>query len=145
MTVQSLVALQHAKLARTVGDEAAAEALLTQARLFFPEPDAAMRRVLAEEAVAQALRFDPCRAAPLSASSTRIDRRPRLRARLALIDGDRRRQRPCSPTDLGRSRRERVERSVLRALSVADRDVELANEHLAAALAAARPERWCAP
>ncbi|HEU4839950.1 MAG TPA: hypothetical protein VFT09_00860, partial [Ilumatobacteraceae bacterium] len=89
VTVQSLVTLQHARLARTVGDEAGADALLTQARLCFPDPDAAMRRVLTEEAVAQALRFDPSRAADLIAQldpdavATIV-----LRARLALLKDD---------------------------------------------------------
>jgi LuxR family maltose regulon positive regulatory protein len=142
VTVQSLVTLQHARLARTVGDEPGADALLTQARLCFPDPDAAMRRVLTEEAVAQALRFDPSRAADLIAQldpdavATIV-----LRARLALLEGDDR----AAAALLGdlppaRSRRARVERAVLAALSTLERDVELANERLHDAIAAGRPE-----
>jgi LuxR family maltose regulon positive regulatory protein len=140
--VQSLVTLQHAKLARAVGDEAGATALLEQANLFFDSPDPAVRGVLADEAVAQALRFDPARAASLIAEldpdrvTTGV-----FRARLALLDGDD----PLAADLLAelppaRSLRDRVERAVLLALSVLERDVERANEHVAEALAAGQPD-----
>jgi LuxR family maltose regulon positive regulatory protein len=64
-----------------------------------------------------------------------------LRARLALLDHDRRAA-IALLADLPppATRRERVERAVLRALSVLDRDVEAANGHLREALVAAQPE-----
>ena len=65
LTVQADVALQQAKLARSLGDVADAEALLTQSRLGYPEPDAGVLQVFGEEAVAQALQFDPARASSL--------------------------------------------------------------------------------
>ena len=67
LTLQSLVTLQHAKLARALGDAAGADALLAQARLFYVDPDDAVRQVFGEEAVAQALRFDPDKAPSLIA------------------------------------------------------------------------------
>ena len=64
-TLQSLVTLHRAKLARVLGDEAVAAALLAETRLLYPDADVAVRQVLGEEAVAQALRFDPAKAAAL--------------------------------------------------------------------------------
>ena len=61
VNVQSLAMFQEAQLARALGDEAQSSALLVQASLCFDEPDEALRRVLAEEAIAHALRFDPAR------------------------------------------------------------------------------------
>ena len=72
-----------------LGDEIGAEALLGQARRCYTEPDAAVRQMFGEEAVAQALRFDPSAAAPLIAEldqdrvATHV-----LRVRLALVDHD---------------------------------------------------------
>ena len=65
-----------------------------------------------------------------------------MRARLALLDGDDRRaaalidELPAPAT-----RRETVERAVLRALTTLERDVDEANLHLGDALATAEPER----
>ncbi len=117
-------------------------ALLIQAGLHFAEPDAAVRRLLAEEAVAQAMRFDPTAAAPLIADldpdqiTTGV-----LRARLALLEGDDRTAAGIlDELPPATSRRTRVERDVLRALSVLERDIDRANEHLGAALDAGQPE-----
>ena len=142
-TLQSLVTLHRAKLARVLGDEAVAAALLAQTRLLYPDADGAVRQVLGEEAVAQALRFDPAKAAALlgdldqSRVTTRI-----LQARLALLARDARAAAALladlpPPT----TRRARVERGVLRALSLLERDVEGANADLREALEAAAPER----
>jgi hypothetical protein len=49
-TLQSLVALQQAKAARVLGDEVVAAVQLDEARLSYPEADAAVRQVLGEEA-----------------------------------------------------------------------------------------------
>jgi LuxR family transcriptional regulator, maltose regulon positive regulatory protein len=143
VTVQSEVLLQHAKLARHVGDEAGAEALLAQSRLLYPEPDAAVRQVLGEEAVAQALRFDPDRASPLIAAldqehpATQV-----LLIRFALLEHqDRRAAELLAALAPPTARRARVERSVLRALSVLDRDVEQANHLLGEAMVHGQPER----
>ena len=137
VTLEHLVTLEQAKLARTRGDEPTADTMLARARIFFPEPDGAVQRVIGEEAVAQAFRFEPSRAGALigeldpDRDSTTV-----LRTRLALIDGDDR----AAGTLLqglgpARSRRDRVERAVLAALAVLERDVERANEHLGEAIA----------
>ena len=118
VTLQALVRLQQTRLARVVGDEARAVALLDQARLVYADPDEAVIRVLAEEAVEQALRFEPSRAATLIAGldpnrpATRI-----LEVRLALVERDDRLAASIlaelpPPT----SRRRGVERCVLDAL-----------------------------
>ena len=112
-----------------LGDEIDAEALLGKARRCYAEPDAAVRQTFDEEAVAQALRFDPSKAAPLIAEldqdrvATHV-----LRVRLALVDHDDRAA-AALLADLppATTRRTRVERGVLWALSVLARDVEQAN------------------
>ena len=142
-TLQSLVTLHRAKLARVLGDEAVAAALLAQTRLLYPDADVAVRQVLGEEAVAQALRFDPAKAVALLRDldqgrvTTRI-----LQARLALLARDARAAAALladlpPPT----TRRARVERGVLQALSLLESDVEAANADLRDALEAAEPER----
>ena len=142
LTLQGLVTLQNARLAREQGDAAGAEALLTQARDLYTEPDAALHHVLGREAVEQALRFDPARADARLAEldQARVETTV-LRVRLALVDDDDRAARDLMadlppPT----TRRARVERSVLRALSELHRDVEAANRHVCDALSAGRPE-----
>ena len=84
--LRSLITLHQAKLARMLGDEIGAEALLGQARRCYTEPDAAVRQMFGEEAVAQALRFDPSdgsaadrRARPASRRDARTARPPRAR------------------------------------------------------------------
>lgn len=146
-TIRNDVILQQAQVARILGDEAEADALLTQARLAYAAPDAAMRHVFGEEAVAQALRFDPTRAASLIAeldggrSETRV-----LMARHALLeDDDRRAAELLAALPPARTRRARVERSVLCALSVLARDVDAANRHLEAALVGGQPEWLIGP
>jgi ATP/maltotriose-dependent transcriptional regulator MalT len=142
VTLQSLVTLQHAKLARALGDQASAAALLAQARLFYPDPDAALLRVFGEEDVAQALRFDPSRAPRLLADldEGRVETHV-LRARLALLEGDdHAAAEVLSAMTPAISRRTRVEHGVLRALSVVERDVEQANGQLREVLDAAQPE-----
>ena len=142
-TLQSLVTLYRAKLARVLGDEVAAAALLAETRLLYPDADAAVRQVLGEEAVAQSLRFDPSKTDALLRDldqgrvTTRI-----LHARLALLAKDARTA-VALLADLPppTTRRARVERGVLRALSVLDSDVEGANADLRDALEAAEPER----
>ena len=142
-TLQSLVTLHRAKLARVLGDEADAASLLAETRLLYPDADAAVRQVLGEEAAAQSLRFDPAKTDVLLRDldqgrvTTRI-----LHARLALLAKDDRTAAALladlpPPT----TRRARVERGVLRALSVLDSDVEGANADLHDALEAAQPER----
>ena len=86
LTVQSLVTLQRAKVARVFGDEVGAGTLLAQTRLSYAAPDAAVRQVLGEEAVSQALQFDPSRAAGLIAEldPDRVGTQV-LRARLARL------------------------------------------------------------
>jgi LuxR family maltose regulon positive regulatory protein len=140
-TIQNDVMLQQAKVARFVGDEAGAEALLTEARLSYTDPDAAMRQVFDEEAVAQALRFDPARATSLIVEldpdrvATRV-----LTVRLALLRHDHgEAARLLADIPAPSTRRARVERAVLCALSVLDRDVDGANRHLEAALVEAQP------
>jgi ATP/maltotriose-dependent transcriptional regulator MalT len=143
LTVQVDLTLQQAKLARSLGDVASAEAFLTQARLAYDEPDAGVRQVFGEEAVAQALRFDPARAASLIAEldpdrvATQV-----LMARRALSTHDHREAaRLLADLPPPSNRRARVERAVLCALSVLDHDVEDANHHLGAALIDAQPVR----
>ncbi len=72
-----------------LGDEIGAEALLGQARRCYAEPDAAVRQTFGEEAVAQALRFDPSKAARLIAEldQDRVGTQV-LRVRLALVEHD---------------------------------------------------------
>ena len=88
-TLQSLITLYQAKVARVLGDEIGAEALLGQARRCYAEPDAAVRQTFGEEAVAQALRFDPSKASRLIAEldQDRVGTQV-LRARLALVEHD---------------------------------------------------------
>ena len=143
LTLQSLVTLQHAKLARALGDAAGADALLAQARLFYVDPDDAVRQVFGEEAVAQAVRFDPDKAPSLIADldDQRVETRV-LSARLALVQNDgRAAELLLGDLPAATTRRGRVQRSVLCALSVLHRDVEQANRHLAEALLAGQPER----
>ena len=141
--LHSLITLYQAKVARMLGDEIGAEALLGQARRCYAEPDAAVRQTFGEEAVAQALRFDPSKAAPLIAEldQDRVGTQV-LRVRLALVDHDDRAA-AALLADLppATTRRTRVERGVLCALSVLARDVERANGHLREALDAGQPER----
>jgi LuxR family maltose regulon positive regulatory protein len=143
LTLRNLVGLHHARVARALGDEARAASQLAQVRLSYADPDAEVRQVLGEEAAAQALQFAPATAASAigdldpSRLGTRL-----LHARLLLAEGDGRAA-AALLDELGppTTRRARVERGVLRALAVLDRDVELANVHLAEALASGRPER----
>jgi LuxR family maltose regulon positive regulatory protein len=143
LTLQGTVALQQARAARRRGDAARADAFLTRTRLFYPAADDALRTVLDDEAVLQALRFDPSTSASLIAAlDQRRTRTRELRARLALLDDDRRLAADilaglAPPTN----RRARVERSVLLALSVLGRDVDQANAHMHDAIAASYPER----
>ena len=136
LTVQADVALQHAKLARCLGDVARAEALLAQSRLCYRDPDIGLRQVFGEETVVQALRFDPARAASLIAEldpdrlGTRV-----LMARCSLLErDDRAAARLLADLPPASTRRARVERAVLCALSVLRRDVDEANRHLREAL-----------
>ena len=142
LTLRSLVGLHEVKLARLRGDEAVARQLLAQARVCFAEPDAAVRRVLDEEAVAQALQFDPSRAGALIAGldQDRVETGV-LRVRLALLEGDDRTAATLlaalpAPT----TRRTRVERGIQHALAVLEHDVDGANRHLDEALTLGRPE-----
>ena len=142
-TLQTLSTLYQAKLARVLGDEASAEARLGQARSCYAEPDAAVRQMFGEEAVAQALRFDSSRASQLidvldqDHVGTQV-----LRVRLALVEHDDRAA-AALLADLppATTRRTRVERSVLWALSMLSQDAELAYSRLHEALDAGRPER----
>lgn len=142
LTARCLVTLHESRLTRALGDEAVARELLTQARLFYAEPDASVRRVFDEEAVEQALRFDPSAAGVLIAllDQDRVETQV-LRAKLALVDND---DRLASTLLVALSppvtRRARVERSVLLALSVLERDIDQANLHLADALRLGQPE-----
>jgi LuxR family maltose regulon positive regulatory protein len=144
LTLRCLVGVHEARLARVLGDEARAEELLARTRLGYADPDASVRRVFAEEAVAHALQFDPARAGALIAGldpdrvATQV-----LRARLALLERDDDGAAQVlddlpSPT----TRRGHVERAVLRALSRLERDVDAANGHLTDALLAGQPERF---
>lgn len=141
--VRSLITLHQAKLARLLGDQIGAEASLRQARRCYTEPDAAVRQTFGEEAVAQALQFDPSRAAQLIAEldqdhvATQI-----LRARLALLDDDDRSARTLlAALPPATTLRTRVERNVLTALSVLAPDVERAGSLLRDALDAGQPEQ----
>ena len=136
VTVQADVALQHAKVARCLGDVASAEALLAQSRLCYREPDVGLRHLFGEEAVVQALRFDPARAASLIAEldPNRLGTRV-LMVRIALLErDDRAAARLLGELPPASTRRARVERAVLCALSVLRRDVDEANRHLREAL-----------
>ena len=87
--VQSLVTLQHAKLARTLGDEAGATALLEQAILFFAvtgsrRPQRPGRRSRGPGAP---LRPGPGRLAHRRLDPDRVTTGV-FSARLALLDGD---------------------------------------------------------
>ncbi len=142
VTLQNTVTLHRAKLARVLGDEADAAAQLALARLAFSEPDKAVRQVFGVEAVEQALRFDPSNAAELIAEldQERVETQV-LHVRLAVLDHD-----AATAIDLlhdlrpATTRRAEVERDVLTALSMLERDLEKANDHLRAALSAGQPE-----
>jgi LuxR family maltose regulon positive regulatory protein len=141
--IQAMVALQQARAARAFGDEAGGAAQLEQARLLYSAPDAAVLQVLAEEAAMQVVQFDPARAGPLvdgldqDRPATKM-----LRARLALMDQDGRTAAELlADLPAPETRREVVERGVLSALTVLERDVDEANERLRRALVAAEPER----
>ena len=139
LTLESLVTLQRARLARVLGDEVGADGLLTLVRLSYAEQDKAMRQVLGEEAVAQALRFDPPKAAGLIAEldPERVETQV-LRARLAVLEHeDRVAAGVLAELPPPSTRRARVERGVLCALVDADH----ADDHLRAALREAQPER----
>lgn len=142
VTLQATIALQEARVARAVGDEAGAAAVLEYARVLHRAPDAALRHVFAEEAAAQALRFDPRHAAPLIEALDQA--RPTtqvLRACLALLEHDDRTAKAIlAGLPPPATRRELVERNVLSALSVLERDVDRANDHLREALAASQSE-----
>jgi LuxR family maltose regulon positive regulatory protein len=116
--------------------------MLMQANLDFPHADSALRHVLGEESVAQALRFDPSRAAGLIAqldagrASTGV-----YRVRVALLEGDDRDAAAMLeelPAPV--SRKARVERAVLAALSLLDRDIDRANAALGDAIRTGQPE-----
>jgi LuxR family maltose regulon positive regulatory protein len=143
LAFRSMIVLQHARTSRAFGDEAAAAGFLEQARVLHEAPDAALLRVFDEEAALQALRFDSGQAValigrlPQDHPSTRV-----LRARLALLEhGDRAAAALLADLPAPETRRVAVERFVLSALSVLERDVETANAHLRDALALAQPER----
>ena len=140
---RSAVALEQARLSRALGEQSAAESFLTQSQMLLSDVDDSARSVFATEAVHQALRFHPHRAAALVAGLDQ-DRTETilLRARLALLDDDHREVAvildalPESST-----RRVHVERGVLRALALLDRDAERANGHLEDALNWGRQSR----
>jgi LuxR family transcriptional regulator, maltose regulon positive regulatory protein len=140
---QSLVMLQQARLARALADPAGSEAFLEQARLTLSNPDDAVRSVFAVEAIHQALRFEPAKVSGLidaldqSRDETRI-----LRARQLLVDGEHRAAADAlDGLPAPATRRLRVEREVLLALTVLDVDVDSANQHLRTAIVEAQPER----
>ncbi len=142
LTLQSMVLLREAEVARVLGDGAASEALLAQTRLCFTDPDAGATRVFDEEAVAQALRFDPSKVPALLAALDH-DRLPARMAqvRLALLERDA----PGAAALLAdlpaaTTRRQRVERAVLRALSERENSVDQVNIHLQAAVEEGRPD-----
>jgi LuxR family maltose regulon positive regulatory protein len=129
-------------VARALGDRVGAEALLAQSRLCFTDPDAGAIRVFDEEAVAQALRFDPSKA-PLLVAALDHDRLPArmARVRIALVEHDASRA-AALLADLppATTRRQRVERSVLCALCEGESSVERVNVHLQSAIEDGRPE-----
>ena len=140
--LQCLTLMYQAKVARMLGDEIGAEALLGQARCCYAEPDAALRQTFGEEAVAQALWFGSSKASGLIAAldqhcvGTQV-----LRVRLALVGRDDRAAAALlAELPPATTRRTRVERNILWALSVLGRDVERANGHLREALDAGQPE-----
>jgi LuxR family maltose regulon positive regulatory protein len=144
VTLQAAVALCMARSARAFGDHALAAAHLDHARVLYQAPDAAVLRVWTEEDALQALRFEPERAgAIIDGLDDRRTEARLLRLRLAVLERDERRARAIlaelpPPT----TRREQVERGVLGALQVLDRDIDQANARLQQALAVAMPERF---
>jgi LuxR family maltose regulon positive regulatory protein len=139
--LQSLVALQHARYARIVGDEATAAADLNLARLLLPTASRSCLSMFDVEAVQQAIQFRPSTATDLIDALDDGHSATMLRIRLALLEGDPRRAAalldvlppPVTP-------RERVVRGVLAALSRHDRDLDAANRELTEAFLVARPE-----
>jgi LuxR family transcriptional regulator, maltose regulon positive regulatory protein len=141
--LQSLITLHRAKVARVSGDQETADSLLDEIQCRYAQPDAAIRQVIGQEAVAHALRFDPPKAAPLidELDQDRVNTKV-LRVRLALLDHDDRGA-AALLADLppAATLRARVERALLRALSVLSRDVDSANRQLHVALEVGQPER----
>jgi LuxR family maltose regulon positive regulatory protein len=139
--VQSLVALQHARYARIVGDEAAAAADLTLARLLLPTASRSVESMFDVEAVEQAIHFRPSSAADLIDALGDRSSATLLGIRLALFEGDRRRA--TALLDVlppARTPRERVVRGVLVALTLVHADLEAANRELTDALLVAHLE-----
>lgn len=140
-SLQSLVALEHARYARLVGDETTAAADLTLARLLLPGASSQALSMFDVEAARQAIEFRPNSAAALIDSLVDDSATTMLRLRLALVEGDRRTAAellatvapPVTP-------RARVARGVLEALTHHHRDVEAANRALNEALLVARTE-----
>jgi LuxR family maltose regulon positive regulatory protein len=142
-TLQAMVALQQARVARSSGDEHEAAVLLEHARVLYDAPDSALRHVLAEEAALQKLRFDPGGAGPLldaldpARPATRA-----LRARLALLEGEHRAAAELlAELPAPATRREAVEQSVMAALNALEREADRADLYLREALALSQPER----
>jgi LuxR family maltose regulon positive regulatory protein len=141
--LQTPVVLSEARAARAAGHETAAAALLDHARTIHSSPDAALLHVFETEDALQALRFDPSRAASVIGllDATRPETQV-LRVRLALIEADDRAATALlAEMPPPATRRDRVERDVLNALTVLDRDVEKANVFLDSAVREAIPER----
>ena len=141
--VQSLVALQHARYARIVGDEATAAADLTLARLLLPTASASVRSMFDVEAAQQAIHFRPSTASELIDALGDERTTTSLRIGLALFEGDLRRAAALlDALPSPRTPRERVVRAVLAALTLVHGDVEAANGELSEALLVAQPEGY---
>jgi LuxR family maltose regulon positive regulatory protein len=139
--VQSLVALQHARYARIVGDDATAAADLTLARLLLPTASPSVRSVFDVEAAQQAIESRSATATALIDAVDDGSSATLLRIRLALFDGDVRRAAALlAALPPPRTPRERVVRGVLAALTLVHRDVEAANGELTDALLVAQSE-----
>jgi LuxR family maltose regulon positive regulatory protein len=138
---QSLVALQQARLASAQMDEVLAAGHLKRAQLFLVSASPSMQATFALEAAQQAILFDPSKAHVIIDALDDGPDAVLLRAKLALREED-----PVLASSLldmiapASSLRERVERAVLVALTLVDRDVDHANKHLGEALRLAHPQ-----
>jgi LuxR family transcriptional regulator, maltose regulon positive regulatory protein len=139
--LQSLASRWQARLATARGDETAASAYLTEAKVVFRSPSPALRAEFALEELRQAIVFAPERAALLVPQLPDRLEATLLRARLAVAQGRLTLAAELTGALSGVGTvRERVESGVLRALAEFTRDPDAARASLRSALLLAQPE-----
>ena len=139
--LQSLASRWLARLATARGDETAASAYLTEAKVVFRSPSPALRAEFALEELRQAIVFAPERGAQLVPQLPDRMEATLLRARLAVTQGQLSLAAELTDALSGAGTiRERVEWGVLRALAEFTHDPGAARASMRSALLLAQPE-----